>query len=81
MGSGCAFEALAYFTFRWTSEENNRTETEDFIQDSGDQTDLNQGEQSLPPGKQGGGVCGNDICEPGFGETKENCSKDCSGGD
>ncbi len=26
-------------------------------------------------------VCGNDICEPGLGETKENCSKDCSAGD
>ncbi|MCL4382491.1 WD40 repeat domain-containing protein [Patescibacteria group bacterium] len=25
--------------------------------------------------------CGNTICEPGLGETKESCPKDCSGGD
>lgn len=25
-----------------------------------------------------GEVCGNNICEPGLGETKENCPKDCS---
>jgi len=25
--------------------------------------------------------CGNTICEPDLGETKENCPKDCSGGD
>ncbi|MBI2600036.1 WD40 repeat domain-containing protein [Candidatus Daviesbacteria bacterium] len=28
----------------------------------------------------GQAVCGNDLCEPGLGESKENCSKDCSGG-
>lgn len=27
------------------------------------------------------GVCGNDLCEPGLGETKQNCPKDCLGGD
>ena len=27
-----------------------------------------------------GAVCGNDFCEPNLGETKENCPKDCSGG-
>ncbi len=26
-------------------------------------------------------VCGNNMCEPDFGETRENCPKDCSGGD
>ena len=26
------------------------------------------------------GVCGNDLCEPGLGESKENCAKDCSAG-
>lgn len=25
-------------------------------------------------------VCGNNLCEPGLGETKEGCPKDCSGG-
>ncbi len=29
----------------------------------------------------GSGVCGNDLCEPSLGETRENCSKDCTGGD
>ncbi|MDP3994853.1 MAG: WD40 repeat domain-containing protein [bacterium] len=27
------------------------------------------------------GTCGNDLCEPDLGETKENCLKDCSAGD
>ncbi len=27
------------------------------------------------------GICGNDMCEPGLGESKDNCSKDCSAGD
>jgi len=35
----------------------------------------------LNEGKQKSGVCGNDICEPNLGETKENCPKDCSAGD
>lgn len=26
-------------------------------------------------------VCGNDLCEPGLGETKESCAQDCSAGD
>ena len=29
----------------------------------------------------GSAVCGNDLCEPSLGETKENCAKDCTGGD
>lgn len=33
--------------------------------------------ESAPSGKA---VCGNNLCEPGLGETKENCPKDCSGG-
>ncbi len=55
---------------------------------------LKPGEQAKPaPGKvimnqenkpvlnndgQKSGVCGNNICEPGVGETKENCPQDCS---
>jgi len=39
---------------------------------------LNQSEQKLPFDKRGGGVCGNNLCEPNKGETKENCPKDCS---
>lgn len=27
------------------------------------------------------GVCGNNLCEPGLGESKQNCPKDCSAGD
>ncbi|MDP3988239.1 MAG: WD40 repeat domain-containing protein [Candidatus Levybacteria bacterium] len=34
----------------------------------------------LNGGKQENGICGNTICEPALGETKENCAKDCSGG-
>lgn len=30
--------------------------------------------------KSASAVCGNNFCEPGLGETKENCPKDCSGG-
>ena len=41
---------------------------------------LKKDEQNLPSDKQGSGVCGNNLCEPGLGETKESCPKDCSGG-
>ncbi|MEK7155129.1 MAG: WD40 repeat domain-containing protein [Patescibacteria group bacterium] len=27
------------------------------------------------------GVCGNNLCEPSLGESKQNCQKDCSAGD
>lgn len=27
------------------------------------------------------GVCGNNLCEPGLGESKQNCPRDCSAGD
>lgn len=37
--------------------------------------------QSSPGQPSGDAVCGNDYCEPNLGETKENCTKDCSGGD
>ncbi len=33
-----------------------------------------------PTSKQGGGVCGNNLCEPDKGESKESCPKDCSAG-
>lgn len=40
------------------------------------------GSKSLPTEPTAGeAVCGNDLCEPGLGETRENCAKDCSGGD
>ena len=35
-------------------------------------------EEKVPSGKA---VCGNDMCEPDLGETKESCPKDCSAGD
>ncbi|PIU03893.1 hypothetical protein COT44_00745 [Candidatus Shapirobacteria bacterium CG08_land_8_20_14_0_20_39_18] len=41
---------------------------------------LKKDEQNLPSDKQGSGVCGNNLCEPGLGETKESCPKDCSEG-
>ena len=41
---------------------------------------LKKDEQNLPSDKQGSGVCGNNFCEPGLGETKKSCPKDCSGG-
>jgi len=25
-------------------------------------------------------ICGNNLCEPDLGESKETCPKDCSGG-
>src|SRR3989344_1855588 len=34
-----------------------------------------QRQEESPGGKQA--ICGNDICEPGLGESKENCPKDC----
>jgi hypothetical protein len=37
-------------------------------------------ESSLPP-KEEQGVCGNSLCEPDFGENRENCLQDCSKGD
>jgi hypothetical protein len=37
-----------------------------------------QEEISVPSGKA---VCGNDMCEPDFGESKESCPQDCSGND
>jgi len=30
---------------------------------------------------KGTAVCGNDLCEPGYGETKETCADDCTGED
>ena len=39
------------------------------------------GSKSPPAGPTSGEtVCGNDLCEPSLGETRENCAKDCSGG-
>lgn len=60
-------------------KENIKTETENSIQNNGNQPTLNQDEQNPPSNKQGSGVCGNNMCEPDFGETKENCPQDCSG--
>ncbi|MBI3103518.1 WD40 repeat domain-containing protein [Candidatus Daviesbacteria bacterium] len=36
-------------------------------------------EQAFPKGEES--VCGNDLCEPSLGETRENCPKDCTGED
>jgi len=49
-------------------------------EDGSNQPTLNQGEQNLPSNKQEGGICGNNMCEPDLGETKESCPKDCSAG-
>ena len=49
-------------------------------EDGSNQPALNQGEQNLPSNKQEGGICGNNMCEPDLGETKESCPKDCSAG-
>ena len=62
-------------------KENIKTETENFIQNNGNEPTLNQDEQNPPSNKQESGVCGNNICEPDRGETKEICPKDCSAGD
>ena len=35
-------------------------------------------EKTSTPSKEA--VCGNNLCEPDLGESKENCPKDCSGG-
>lgn len=37
--------------------------------------------RSIIGGKQVGSRCGNNLCEPSLGETRQNCSKDCSGDD
>ncbi|OGK20212.1 hypothetical protein A3C23_03195 [Candidatus Roizmanbacteria bacterium RIFCSPHIGHO2_02_FULL_37_13b] len=62
-------------------KENIKTETENSLQNNGNQPTPNQDKQYLPSGKQGSSVCGNNMCEPDFGETKENCSEDCSASD
>lgn len=36
--------------------------------------------RSIIGGKQVGGRCGNDLCEPSLGETRQSCPRDCSGG-
>lgn len=46
----------------------------------GDQARPEPGKEIVNEGKQQTGVCGNNLCEPNLGETKENCPKDCSGG-
>ena len=62
-------------------KENIKTETENSIQNNGNEPTLYQDEQNPPFNKQESGVCGNNICEPDRGETKEICPKDCSAGD
>ncbi|MDO8503439.1 MAG: WD40 repeat domain-containing protein [bacterium] len=41
------------------------------------QNNAGSSEKAAPSGKA---VCGNNLCEPGLGETKQNCPQDCSGG-
>lgn len=47
-------------------------------QENGGGQDNSSSEKVAPSGKA---VCGNNLCEPGLGETKQNCPKDCSGND
>lgn len=44
------------------------------------QTSKPAGEGSVPENR-GDAVCGNNMCEPDLGETKEACPQDCSAGD
>jgi len=42
-----------------------------------------EGQNAFEPSGAGtaeSGVCGNTVCEPDFGETRDNCPQDCSGG-
>ena len=42
---------------------------------------MNQEQEPVLNGSnQESGICGNNICEPGLGESKEICPQDCSGG-
>lgn len=47
----------------------------------GEQAKSQPGKIIMNEGKQQGGVCGNNVCEPDFGESKEKCPKDCSAGE
>lgn len=38
------------------------------------------GDSEQPVSATGEGVCGNSLCEPDLGESKENCPQDCSAG-
>ena len=40
-----------------------------------------QNKSTMNEGKQTSAVCGNNLCEPDFGESKEKCPQDCSAGD
>ncbi len=40
---------------------------------------LTRQDSSRQSPSKGAAVCGNDLCEPGYGETKETCADDCTG--
>ncbi len=61
--------------FRSTSEMSPQRDKQESPQG---QDNAGSSEKAAPYGKP---ICGNDLCEPGFGETRENCPKDCSGGE
>lgn len=67
---------------RNTPKENSGVKSDNQLKATSDTNKLIQekGDLNKQQEKQQG-VCGNDLCEPGLGETKESCSKDCSAGD
>jgi len=42
---------------------------------------MNRPGEAGSPQEKDSGTCGNNLCEQGLGETRQNCPKDCSGGD
>lgn len=61
--------------FKPKSESTNLPNRQESIQQ---QNGAGSSGKAAPSGKA---VCGNDLCEPGLGETKESCPRDCSAGD
>jgi hypothetical protein len=67
----CSFILLSLLTtvfFLWKNNGNNQQKTVQ-TETPGSTDDQN---------KIGTNICGDGICNPGFGETKENCRKDCT---
>lgn len=61
--------------------EQTKSKPGKILLNEGQKPVLNKGEQNPSASSQETGVCGNDICEPGLGETKASCPQDCSAGD
>ncbi len=72
--------------FYYFEASNGKGKTRDAIIDSPDngpvlfESAFDKNEIALIDSSSGKAVCGNNLCEPGLGETKQNCPKDCSGG-